>query len=252
MPSRTAVIELLDAELHTADFPDSSMNGLQIEGASEIRSVAVSVDAGLAVIEEAISRGVELLIVHHGMIWDRPFAITGANKRKIAVALDNGLNIYASHLPLDAHPTLGNNFGLASLLGLTSPRAAVRHRDRLIGCVAENSAGSSLEQLAAVIAKLPGAAAPLTLSFGPKIPSKVCLVTGAGADSLALAESEGFDTLITGEPRQSAYHYAHENSLNLICGGHYATETIGVQSLGRLLEQRFSLPWSFIDHPTGI
>ena len=252
MPTRHSVIELLDSELHTQDFPDSSLNGLQIEGSEEISSVAVAVDAGLAVLEAAISRNVTLLIVHHGMIWDRPFAITNSYKRKVALAIENGLNLYASHLPLDAHPTLGNNFGLAALLGLSNARAAVPHRDRLIGCVAENQRGSTLKELAERVSQLPGASGTLTLPFGPSIPERICVVTGAGADTLQLATREGFDTLITGEPRQSAYHYAQEHSLNLICGGHYATETIGVQALGRLLEQRFSLPWSFIDHPTGI
>lgn len=252
MPTRQTVIDLLDSELDTFNFPDSSLNGLQIEGHEQVTQVAVAVDAGLAVLEEAVRRKADLLIVHHGMIWDRPFPITESYRRKIALALENGLSLYASHLPLDAHPVLGNNFGLASLLGLTAARAAVPHRDRLIGCVAENSNGTSLTELAKRLDQLPGACSTLTLAFGPAIPQKICIVTGAGADSLSLAKREGFDTLITGEPRQSAYHYAQEHSLNLICGGHYATETIGVQALGKLLEQRFSIPWSFIDHPTGI
>ena len=187
------------------------------------------------------------------MIWDRSFAIAGSEKTKIALALENGLNLYASHLPLDAHPTLGNNFLLASMLGLSNAKAAVRHCERPIGCVAENLSCDPLTDIAAKLTKLTGATTPpLTLAFGPRIPQRICIVTGAGADSLRLAQKEGFDTLITGEPRQSAYHYAQEHSLNLICGGHYATETIGVQALGQLWERRYSLPWSFIDHPTGI
>lgn len=252
MPTRQSVIALLDSELCTESFPDSSLNGLQIEGCEEISAVAVAVDAGLAVLEAAIARKANLLIVHHGMIWDRPFAITESYRRKIGLAIEHGLNLYASHLPLDAHPQYGNNFGLATLLGLTDLQAAVPHRDRLIGCIGRNPSCRTLEEFAAQLRELPGAGDTLTLGFGPTIPERICIVTGAGADTLQIAKREGFDTLITGEPRQSAYHYAKEHSLNLICGGHYATETIGVQALGRLLEQRFSLPWSFIDHPTGI
>ncbi len=251
--TRSKLIKFLDQELLNASFPDIHLNGLQVEGHETIGKVGVAVDCGVSIIERAASEQIDLLIVHHGLIWDKPAAITGPLRRALELLIKNGINLYASHLPLDAHRELGNNFGLARLLGLAELVPAIPFKTVPIGCLGVNSCQTSLTGLVEILTKLPGALSPIfTLSFGPEIPERVCVVTGSGSDALYRAAEEGFDTLVTGEPRQFAYHFAKERNLNLLCAGHYATETIGVQCVAKEIERRWGVPWSFIHEPTGI
>ena len=163
------------------------------------------------------------------------------------------MSLVAAHLPLDANELHGNNFELARLLELDDLEPAARYEGSFVGCVGDNKRRKNLGDLVASLKTLDGATSdPLVLNFGPSTPERVCIVSGAGADQLYNFEHENFDTLITGEPRQAAYHFCKENKLNAIFAGHYATETIGVQKLGAELTQRFSVSCEFIDEPTQI
>lgn len=247
------IADYLSQELALDRFEDSSLNGLQFEGRGKVEHVAVAVDAGLSVIEEAAERGADLLFVHHGLVWDKPFLLSGTEGRIFRRLFERGLSLYAVHIPLDAHERLGNNFSLARMLGLTEISAAIPHRNAMIGCIGKNSAALPLSEFAARLKALPGAESTvLPLAFGPPVPSRVCIVTGSGASALERAAEDGFDTLITGEPKQFAYHFAKDHSLNVVFGGHYATETIGVMEVGKDLAQRFGVRWELINHPTGI
>ncbi|MFN8392175.1 MAG: Nif3-like dinuclear metal center hexameric protein [Bdellovibrionota bacterium] len=253
MAKRDHIVEFLNRKLEIERYSDMCINGLQVEGREDVSSVAVAVDAGETVIARAIELGCEMLVVHHGLFWDKPFPVVGPSRRKLSSLLNCGLNLYAVHLPLDAHAEVGNNFCLARIIGLEQLRPAINYRGTPIGCIGRNTKRLSLGQIEATLGRLPGARIPfVTLEFGKSVPENVCVVTGAGADSLTSFEKEAFDTLITGEPRQFAYHYAEENRLNVICAGHYATETVGVQELGKLLERELGLCWELIDVPTGI
>ncbi len=253
MAKREKIIEYLNQKLRTAELPDSSLNGLQVEGAAEITRVAAAVDSGVSVIRRAAEANAELLIVHHGLFWERAFALTGSARESIGILFEKKINLFASHLPLDAHEEWGNNFTLGRLLSLSELRPAVPHRGVNIGCIGQNNAGLPLEEMRARIARLPGGEKTSTvLPFGPAIPQRVCVVSGSAADTLHRAEQDGFDTLVTGEPRQFAYHFAKERGLNVIFGGHYATETVGVQEVCKALKSEFGLDWVFIDEPTGI
>lgn len=245
------ITKLLDAELRIDEFEDSSLNGLQVEGSPTVTSIAVAVDAGELTIENAIAAKAQLLIVHHGLFWGQAQAITGSRHRIIKQLLDNGLNLYAAHLPLDAHMTLGNNFALAAHLELKEITAAFHYRKSAIGCLA-NGNNKPLQSYVTSLETLPGNSPILLLPFGPQIPKRIGIVSGAAMDHLREWKDLGFDTFITGEPRQSAYHFARENRLNVICAGHYRSETLGVQNLGKLLLEKFNTPWNFIDVPTGI
>jgi dinuclear metal center YbgI/SA1388 family protein len=247
------IVEFLNKKLEIEKFSDSSLNGLQVEGSEQCDLLAVAVDAGTSVIEKARDCGAQVLLVHHGIFWGTVSPLTGALRRKIGLLFDSGINLYAAHLPLDAHSEVGNNFGLARRLDLSERVPAIEYRGRAIGCIGRNQQQLDLSQLSTILSQLPGARTPfLTLGFGPQIPERICIVSGAGADALERAQAEHFDTLITGEPRQSAYHYARENKLNVIFAGHYASETVGVIETAKLIEKEFSLPWRFIDEPTGI
>ena len=250
---RDALATFLDKELDIRALSDSSVNGVQIEGKDTVRLLAVAVDAGLSVIEEAVQKKADFLIVHHGVFWGGSSPLVGPMKKLFSLALENGLTLYAAHLPLDAHQAWGNNFSLARLLKLENLQASVPYNGGMIGCTAENPLGTSLKELASILEQLPGARCPLlTLPFGPATPKKICIVSGSGSDSLWRAKMDGFDTLITGEPRQSCFHYAQEQGLNVIFGGHYATETIGVREVAKAIQTQFGVPWVFLDQPTGI
>ena len=162
------------------------------------------------------------------------------------------MSLYSSHLPLDANPQVGNNFKLAEFIGLNAPQSCMEYKGNNIGCLATNGSGLKMEQICKRLSELEGASSPLSVDFGPAIPKKILIVTGSAADSLYHFESLGFDTLITGEPKQFAYHFAKERGLNAIFAGHYATETLGVKAVGNLLENQFNIKSNFINVPTGI
>lgn len=253
MAGRDEITSYLDTHLELHAFTDHCMNGVEIEGKDEVRRIAVAVDAGCSVIEEACRRGCDLLLVHHGLYWGTPWPIKGRKKQMLSLALSHGLTLYAAHLPLDAHREHGNNAQLARLLGLTDLTPCAPHGGRMTGYIGTCPQDLSCKDLAELLATLPGALNPmLILPFGPEHPRRVCIVSGAACDQLHHAAEDGFDTFITGEPRQSAYHYAKEEKLNVIFGGHYATETVGPRALGAHLAERFGVTVEFIDEPTGI
>lgn len=251
--SRATLCEFLESQFNLGSWTDSSLNGVQIEGSETVTRVAVAVDAGLRVIERAVDEKADFLLVHHGLFWGKPVRIEGAHRKLLETAFRGGLTLYGAHLPLDAHQDWGNNFCLARLLELSDLEPAIPHGGGLIGCITTNKGRKTVAELTAGLSALPGARLPLlSLAFGPEVPERIAIVTGAGADVIYHAKDLGFDTLITGEPRQAVYHHACEQHLNALFGGHYATETIGVREVGRALEKHFGLPWIFIDEPTGI
>ncbi len=246
------ILSYANSTLDIAAFKDASMNGLQIEGAEQIGLLAVSVDAGLSIVEEAAAMGANALLVHHGIFWGSCSPVSGARKKLIKTLLDKDISLLAYHLPLDAHLSLGNNAALADLLELSNQQAAAPYQGVPIGCSGDNK-DLTFEEMLARLKKLEGSPGDIvSLPFGPSKPRRVCLVSGSGADQLYRYKEEGFDTLITGEAKQFAYHFCKENGLNAIFAGHYATETLGVKRLAEDLEGRFGLPWKFINEPTGI
>lgn len=248
------IVAYLDRELDLNRFDDSSLNGLQVEGSGPVNKIAAAVDAGISVIDEAIDNKVDLLLVHHGIFWGKPFAIRGSKKELLKKLLDANLSLYAAHLPLDAHKKYGNNFSLARLLKLESLEETTLYRGSLIGCQGINKKKKKLNDLVKILEKLPGAKETNfhVFNFGPKVPQKVSIISGSGVDELLNFEENDFDTLVTGEAKQFAYHFAKENKLNLICAGHYATETIGVRNIVEATAKKFKLKHIFIDQPTGI
>lgn len=249
------IVDFLAEYLKLDEFEDSSLNGLQIEGAAEVTKIGAAVDAGLAVLEDAAARGVNLLLVHHGLFWGQPRAVTGAHKEFIRLSLEKGISLFAAHLPLDAHPRLGNNALLSRLLELDAITPAGYYRGSYIGLCGINVKRHSRSVIAERLGQLRGAAAPssyLKLEFGPEIPERVCIMSGSGADQLYQFREDRFDTLISGEPKQFAYHFCRENGLNAYFPGHYASETVGIEALAKLAGEKFALEWEFIDHPTGI
>ncbi len=245
------LVSYLDDYLRVREVQDSELafNGLQVESGRDVTQFAVAVDACQSVIDEAVKRRAELLIVHHGLLWDGPQPFTGRAFRRIATLMRNEIAVYSAHLPLDLHPDVGNNAVLARLLGIPVTGWWGEYKGAPIGTFGDCDV--SRDELTARIRKVLGAE-PKLLACGPERARRVGIVTGAGGSMIAEAKAAGIDTFITGEAKHHAYFDAEDLGVNVVLAGHYATETVGIRALAEHLAARFGLPWSFIDHPTGL
>ncbi|HLP01654.1 MAG TPA: Nif3-like dinuclear metal center hexameric protein [Opitutaceae bacterium] len=224
------------------DFPGAH-NGLQLENNGTVTRLGAAVDAGLHTFRAAAAAGVDFLIVHHGLLWDGARPIVGAQRERLQVAFAANLAVYSAHLPLDAHPELGNNAVLARTLSLSPVRGFLPYQGRDMGIVA--TAPADRATLRALLeTTFPGGVT--ALEFGSKRPREIALLTGSGMSALDALAPAGLDTFITGELKQSVYNRAQEEQLNLYLCGHYATEVFGVQALAAELAARFGLPWVFL------
>jgi len=245
----------LDSELATEAYAtiDVSANGLQVERTGDISHVAVAVDAAVETIERAIARDADLLFTHHGISWGGIERVTGSTYQRIAPLIEHNVGLYASHLPLDGHQTLGNAAGVGDVLGVIDREPFGRYDGEYIGQAGTLpepvSTDTLVEQLSSELDT--GGQQVQTLDFGPEMVSKVAIVTGSGVDWLDEAVAVDADVLITGEGKQSVYHEAKEAGISVVLAGHYATETFGVQSVQNLLSE-WGLETSFIDCPTGL
>ena len=245
-----------DELLHTAGTPDypNAINGLQLDNRAAIRGIAAAVDFSTRAIRGAIESGANFLIVHHGMFWSGIGPFSGPSYRTLRMLMENDIAVYSSHLPLDRHPTLGNNALLAAELGLTPTGSFGRFQDIFIGVSGESDIETaSLTTRARDFAKSYGEIRTSTITTGQRTRKwGICTGAGASAETLSEASTTGIDTLIVGEgPHWTAVH-AEEHELAIIYAGHYATETLGVRALAQHLAERYKLPWSFIHAPTGL
>lgn len=224
------------------DYP-AALNGLQLENGGRVAKIGAAVDAGLQPFQRAVAGGIEFLLVHHGMFWDGARPLVGSNLERVRVALDGNLAVYAAHLPLDAHPELGNNAQLARAVGLAPARTFLNYQGRDAGLVARHD-GDRAALRAKLETLFPGGVT--ALEFGNSAPRDVAILTGSGMSAIEPMFALGVDTLITGELKQSVFNHAQEQKLNLYLCGHYATEVFGVRALAAELAQRFSLPWAFV------
>lgn len=250
------VVSALDVELRTVDIPDypGAVNGLQVANQGMVERVAVAVDASRAAITEAALCGASLLIVHHGLFWGGAQPITGISYEKYRTLFGSNVAVYASHLPLDLHPQLGNNARLAQALHLTPSGGFARFKTMDIGVM-----GEAQEPTADLLARVGAYAARYGGTVRTSVPVHgrtterwaICTGGGASTETLREARERGIDTLIVGEGPHHTTVEAVEHDLCVMYAGHYATETLGVQALGEWLEQRFGLPWTFLHLPTG-
>jgi len=228
---------------------DGAVNGLQAGNAGAVTRIAAAVDASLATVKLAIAARADLLMVHHGLFWSPAQPWTGKKYELLRLLVENNLAVYSSHLPLDAHPRLGNNAQLCAALGLTNLRPFFVSHGQAIGF--QSRTNSSRAELAAKLARATGAK-PRIIPGGPEICRRIGVVTGGAGGDLKLAAAEGVDTFITGEGPHWTYALAEELGVNVLYGGHYATETFGVKALAAHLAAKFRVPWVFLDHPTGL
>ena len=246
-----AIVKHCDALLHTAAIGDyeGAINGLQVENSGRVTRIAATVDASLATVKLAIKAKSDLLIVHHGLFWSPAHPWTGKKHELIRALIENNIAIYSSHLPLDAHPKLGNNAQLCAALGFKKLKPFFESHGQTIGF--QTVAKVPLTELVARLMRATGVK-PGVIPAGPATCRRIGVVTGGAGGDLKTAAAEGLDTFITGEGPHWTYALAEELGVNVLYGGHYATETFGVKALAAHLSRKFGVPWVFLDHPTGL
>ena len=238
----------LDAVLEPQSFADYGPNGLQVPNRQPIDTVATSVSASRHVFERAAEAGAQLVLVHHGLWWrGMQQHVDKALHGRLEPLFRHDLALVAYHLPLDAHPELGNNALLARGLGLTEVEPFAE-----IGCAGRFAGGGIPAAELADRVRTLTARVPLHLDFGPDPVRSLALVSGGAPDHLADAVAGGYDAYLTGEPAERVFAQAREAGVHFIAAGHYATETFGVRALGDLLSERFGLRHVFLDDPNPI
>jgi dinuclear metal center YbgI/SA1388 family protein len=251
MASLSDIVSYTDRFLRIRDVGDwdNALNGLQVENSGRVTRIGAAVDVSTRVLTEAAEQDVDLLIVHHGLFWPGLQPVRDALRRQLRIAFENDIALYSAHLPLDIHPRLGNNAQLVAAIGLKSARPFLEEKGQPVGLKIRVSLSRS-----ELVSKLQKALNVPVKGFGlgPKRTRAIGVVTGgAGSEIYRMAE-EGIDTFITGEAPHWAALAAEELGVNLLLGGHYATEVFGVKALAGHLSKRFRVPWQFIDCPTGL
>lgn len=245
--------DYISTELRLAEIQDypNALNGLQMENArGEVTKIVAAVDATLPVMRKAVAAGADLLLVHHGMFWSGAQPITGSVFEKTKLCIENNLALYSVHLPLDGHPTMGNGILLGKALGLQADWTPFfPHKNFDVGVRA--SVAVSRDELVHRLEKAVGGRVHVC-SGGPTTAKEIGVVTGGAGSEAAAVKALGIDTFITGEGPHWSYTLAEELGMNILYGGHYATETFGVKALASHLAEKFGLQWEFVDHPTGM
>lgn len=253
MATSNEVIAFCDELLDAGSFEDYGPNGLQVPGAPGVTRVSAAVSANLETLEAAVRGGSELVLVHHGLLWGAELeALSAPMAARLGALLCSEVGLAAYHLPLDAHPQIGNNALLRDRLGLEpDPTPFGQAKGAAIGAVGRAAEPLAVAELAARLAEAT-AREPLVFDSGPERIETVGIVTGGGAFAIAEAGRLGLDALVTGEPSEPAMGEAREYGLHFLAGGHYATETFGIRRLGEMVAERFELGHDFVDVPNPV
>ena len=251
MASLSEIVSYTDRFLRIRDVGDwdNALNGLQIENSDRVTCIGAAVDVSTRVLTKAVKQDVDLLIVHHGLFWSGLQPIQGVLRRQLWIAFENDVALYSAHLPLDIHARIGNNAQLVAALGLKSAQPFLEEKGQPVGLKIRASLprGELVRKLQKALN------GPVKVfGFGPKQTRAIGVVTGAAGSEIYRVADEEIDTFITGEAPHWAAVAADEVGVNLLLGGHYATEVFGVRALAAHLSKRFRVPWEFIDCPTGL
>jgi dinuclear metal center YbgI/SA1388 family protein len=239
---RDEIIAFADELLDTASFRDHGPMGMQVVGAEEVTKVVCGVSASRELFERAAAAGAQLVLVHHGLLWENePRTIDARMKGRLQALFDGDITLAAYHLALDAHPEIGNNALLARELGLD-----VEGPFAEIGVGGRFAEPLTIEELASLVARAVGRE-PLVFPDGPERIRRAAVVTGGAASYLTRAAGERYDVLVTGEAAEPTMMTARELGIHFVAAGHYATERLGVQALAARIAERFGVDWDFVE-----
>jgi dinuclear metal center YbgI/SA1388 family protein len=249
----TSIITALDELLNVSSFQDLGPNGLQVPGPEEVTRVVTGVSAQRPLVERAVAERAQLVLVHHGLFWDfLPTGLTPVLAERLRPLFKHDIALAGYHLPLDAHPELGNNAILADRLGCERHEPFGTFRGQQVGRAGtfpgDGVPGRELfERVREVTARV-----PTVFDGGPERIRRIGIVSGSGADTLPEAVALGLDALLTGEPREHVMADAREAGIHFIAAGHYATETFGIRALGEWLAKRFGVDHVWVDIPNPV
>jgi len=246
------IVKYLDRELKVKSIKDDSKNGLQFNGKPEVKKMVFGVDACLELFEKAVLRDADMILVHHGLLWGKnPIKnLDEIGKKRLEFLKKSKISLYACHLPLDAHPRLGNNIQLSRLFGFKSTRPFAEYHGKNIGYYGNLAKPMEMNDFLKYIESKLGKTR--TLLFGTRTVKRLGIVSGGGSDAVKDMNKHKIDTLLIGEHRHSTYHFAKERKVNVVSAGHYITETVGVKTVAKELERKFNIKTEFIDIPTGL
>ena len=247
MAQISEAIGYLDGWMTPDAFDDLGPNGLQVPAARELERVVTGVTAQRALFDEAVARDAQLVLVHHGLFWSfNPIGLTPLLAERLRPLFKHDIALAAYHLPLDAHPDVGNNALLAAALG-----AATHESFADVGRGATFAEPVPAAELFARVTAVT-AREPLVFDAGPPEIRRVAIVSGGAASRLGQAVADGYDAFLTGEPKENVMADAREAGIHFIAAGHYATETLGVRRLGDLLAERFGIEHVWVDLPNPV
>jgi dinuclear metal center YbgI/SA1388 family protein len=246
MANRNDIIIYTNDYLNIADFKDYGPQGLQVEGKTEVRKIITAVSASVELFQKANSAAADMIIVHHGLLWDRESSVVkGGFKQRLLTLLSNDISLLAYHLPLDAHPEIGNNALAATALGLDNikPLGDVG----VMGTIAVHSFSTLLSRIKSLYQSQ-----PLVFAYGPENVQRIGICSGGAERDITIAIEQGLHVYITGEAGEATMHLAKEGNIHFIAAGHYATERLGIRALGEHLARKFDLEVEFIDIPNPV
>ena len=240
------ISKFLDEYLQIHKFKDGFINGLQIAGKQQIKKIAALVDTSLKGFQMAIENDADMIIVHHGLLTTQSQAITDITYEKIKLLIKNDVALYAVHLPLDAHAIVGNNIQFLKLFDIIPQKMFAEYNGNMLGYIGLLPEKKTITELTEAINKKLDVQA-LLMNFGKKYVEKIAIIVGSGCSGLREAWLENVDLFITGEPRLNAWHEAAEYKINVICAGHYATETLGLKALLAFISEKFPVETKFLE-----
>lgn len=246
---RADLVAYLDEYLRIEEIKDYGPQGLQVEGRDEVNLIVGTVDAQLPCVAAALERNAGMLLVHHGIFWGPAQPLRDSMGLLVRTIIGAGLNLYAAHLALDAHPVVGNNAELARRLGLEVIERWGTVNGVDLAVLAVDPDGVKLDYLVDRYTQLVGPVRTVQ-PHGPRLVKRVGIMSGSGASHIAEAKALGCDLYITGETSHAHYYAALNAGINVIYGGHYTSETVGVQALGLHLQEEFEIEFEFVDLPT--
>lgn len=245
MARRDDILAYADELLEVAKYREFAPAGAQVLGAEEVVKIACGVSSSTQLFQRAVTLDAQLVLVHHGLFWrNEPLVVDRRLRSRLQSLFESDMTLAAYHLPLDAHPELGNAAQLARALGIDVDASFT---DFGVGGRTSTSRDELLARVREVTQR-----DPLVFPFGPEQLERVAVATGSGGYELLQAAREGYDAYVTGEAEEPNMHAAEELGITLVAAGHYATERLGVQALARHLAERFELEWEFVDLPNPV
>ncbi|MGB9642546.1 MAG: Nif3-like dinuclear metal center hexameric protein [Candidatus Ratteibacteria bacterium] len=252
METLECIVKFLDSFLNINHIKDDSWNGLQWEGIEKVEKIMCTVDAGADVFQQAAKMKANLVIVHHGNYWKNVNpSFTGANKKRMEILYRHNISLYAAHLPLDMHPEIGNNILLLKLIGAKKTTGFFPYDGQSISFCGRFTKPKKLDEIISKINNSLGIKCRV-LPYGVDTVKTVAVISGGGGYAgFNEAIKAGVDLYISGDTIE-VFHSAKDSKINVIFGGHHATETLGVKKLAKILSKRFDVEAEFVDIPTGL